>query len=123
MNFGIYDTIVKSCHLLNTRIDVFSFSIPGLIDAIESAAEKEIPIFNIGLDSWFNIFGPANWKNQQLRLKLMNSLARLNQTPDTTLDPAHNNFRGLVKGFFFFLKPVFPIVQKTFTYLSEETIS
>ena len=73
-----------------------------LIDAIEEAAEKGIPIFNIGLDSWFSIFGPDNWKDQELRLRLMNALARLNQTPDTTLDPDHTNFRGLVKGKFLF---------------------
>ena len=71
---------------------------PDLIDAIEAAAEMEIPIFNIGLDSWFSIFGPANWTDQQLRIKLMNALARLNQTPDSTLDPNHTNFHGLVKG-------------------------
>ena len=71
-----------------------------LIDAIEEAAERGIPIFNIGLDSWFSIFGPDNWEDQELRLKLMNALARLNQTPDTTLDPNHTNFHGLVKGTF-----------------------
>lgn len=69
-----------------------------MINAIEEAAEAEIPIFNIGLDGWFSIFGPENWKDEDLRLKLMNALARLNQTPDTTLDPNHANFRGLVKG-------------------------
>ena len=69
-----------------------------MIDAIEDAAEQEIPIFNIGLDSWFSIFGSDNWKDQDLRLKLMNALARLNQTPDTTLDPNHSNYRGLIKG-------------------------
>ncbi|XP_065057396.1 uncharacterized protein LOC135685388 [Rhopilema esculentum] len=88
----------KKSRTIVLLLSKYTQSDEGLIDAIESAAEKEIPIFNIGLDSWFNIFGPANWKNQQLRLKLMNSLARLNQTPDTTLDPTHNNFRGLVKG-------------------------
>ena len=61
-------------------------------------AEQEIPIFNVGLDSWFSIFGSDNWKDQNLRLKLMNALARLNQTPATTLDPSHSNFRGLIKG-------------------------
>ena len=71
---------------------------PDLIDAIEEAAEQEIPIFNVGLDSWFSIFGSDNWKDQSLRLKLMNALARLNQTPATTLDPSHSNFRGLIKG-------------------------
>eukprot|EP00794_Sanderia_malayensis_P012900 gene12900-14229_t len=69
-----------------------------LIAAIEDAAEEEIPIFNIGLDSWFSIFGSENWQDQELRLKLMNALARLNQTPESTLDPKHTNFYGLIKG-------------------------
>ncbi|XP_070547203.1 uncharacterized protein [Ptychodera flava] len=71
---------------------------PDLIDVISKAAEQEKPIFNIGLDSWFAIFGEAGWKDQNLRIKLMNALARLNQTPDTTLERHHSNFHGLVRG-------------------------
>ena len=85
------------------------FNLSDLIDAIEEAAEQEVPIFNIGLDSWFSIFGPDNWSDQDLRLKLMNALARLNQTPDTTLDPNHQNFRGLIKGNIFSILFLFEI--------------
>eukprot|EP00736_Rhodelphis_marinus_P003485 Rmarinus@m.12452 len=75
----------------NTREDT------GLISLIAQLASAEVPLFNVGVASWFEIFGDPAW-NPEMKGVLMAALARLNMTDETTLSPRHPNFLALAKG-------------------------
>ena len=69
----------------------------ALIEFVCEIAKTDIPIFNIGVDGWWDIFGGGNSSWDPIECaRFKAALARLNMTDVQTLDPLSPSFHALV---------------------------
>ncbi|KNC49941.1 uncharacterized protein AMSG_06249 [Thecamonas trahens ATCC 50062] len=67
----------------------------ALVDYVCAAAGAGMPIFNVGVASWWDIFCSSAWEPAAAS-RFKAALARLNMTDASTLQPDHSSFKALV---------------------------